>query len=368
MAATFRTLRLAHGIRAIAGGQGQRPPLIVIPGWPQTAEAFSGIFEALAEKHRFFALDPPGLGDSSAPSSYDTTTVSKLMAEAIHDVVGDGPYHLIGHDVGGWIAYPWAAQFQSRVKSLSILDASIPGFLPQFQFPMSRRTNMRLWQFSFFALPELPEILTRGRERELLTWFFNLKTVNTDSFRKDHFERYIQTYSKPGAFSRSFEYYRAFEKSAEQNLEFAKQPLDVPTFALGGANSVGASMVDLVQKFAASKVSGGAIDDCGHFLPEEQPSAVAQKLLEFLDTVDSKWCFIRTWGSNIASPAFHTVLRRWYQVRMHWTFINFQAVIFLIIPHLGYVSSRSDRGIDGAGSRGILAAWARHATPRPFVQ
>jgi pimeloyl-ACP methyl ester carboxylesterase len=288
MAATFRTLRLAHGIRAIAGGQGQRPPLIVIPGWPQTAEAFGGIFEALAEKHRFFALDPPGLGDSSAPSSYDTTTVSKLMAEAIHDVVGDGPYHLIGHDVGGWIAYPWAAQFQSRVKSLSILDASIPGFLPQFQFPMSRRTNMRLWQFSFFALPDLPEILTRGRERELLTWFFNLKTVNTDSFRKDHFERYIQTYSKPGAFSRSFEYYRAFEKSAEQNLEFAKRPLDVPTFALGGASSVGASMVDLVQKFAASKVSGGAIDDCGHFLPEEQPSAVAQKLLEFLDTVDSK--------------------------------------------------------------------------------
>jgi pimeloyl-ACP methyl ester carboxylesterase len=53
---------------------------------------------------------------------------------------------------------------------------------------MSRQTNMRLWQFSFYALPELPEILTRGRKQELLTWFFNL---NTDSFRKDYFERYI---------------------------------------------------------------------------------------------------------------------------------------------------------------------------------
>ncbi|KAJ5151313.1 uncharacterized protein N7482_010565 [Penicillium canariense] len=140
---------------------------------------------------------------------------------------------------------------------------------------------MRLWQFSFNALPELPEILTRGRERELLTWFFNLKTVQKDGLPKDQFERYIQAYSRPGAMSRGFEYYRAFETSAKQNLEYAKTPLDIPVLALGGASSVGSDMIRLVQNFAA-KVSGGAIDDCGHFLPEEQPAAVAHRLLEFL--------------------------------------------------------------------------------------
>jgi pimeloyl-ACP methyl ester carboxylesterase len=41
-------------------------------------------------------------------------------------------------------------------------------------------------------------------------------------------------------------------------------------------------MIQLVQNFA-SNVSGGAIDDCGHFLPEEQPAAVAKRLLEFLE-------------------------------------------------------------------------------------
>ncbi|PWY93423.1 alpha/beta-hydrolase [Aspergillus sclerotioniger CBS 115572] len=286
MTPKFQTTRLLHGIRAIIGGQG--PPVILIPGWPQTAEAFSDIFEPLSKNYQFFALDPPGLGESSAPiNGYDTANVSKTMAEAIHDTLKDKPYHLIGHDVGGWISYPWAAQFQSRIKSLSILDASVPGFLPPFQFPMSNQTNLRLWQFSFNALPELPEILTTGRERELLTWFFNLKTVRKNGVHKEQFERYIRAYSRPGAMSRGFEYYRAYEMSSKQNLEFAKMKLDIPVLALGGAGSVGEGMIGFVKNFATN-VSGGAIEDCGHFLPEEQPAAVARRLLEFLEEIEKK--------------------------------------------------------------------------------
>lgn len=82
--------------------------------------------------------------------------------------------------------------------------------------------------------------------------------------------------------SRGFEYYRAVEASTKQNLEYAKTPLEIPVLALGGASSVGSDMIRLVQNFATN-VSGGAIEDCGHFLPEEQPSAVADRLLEFLE-------------------------------------------------------------------------------------
>lgn len=75
MRANWRTTRLLHGVRAIVGGQG--PPLVLIPGWPQTAEAFSGIFEPLSKRYRFLALDPPGLGDSPPPlNGYDTSSWS----------------------------------------------------------------------------------------------------------------------------------------------------------------------------------------------------------------------------------------------------------------------------------------------------
>ncbi|KAJ0416974.1 alpha/beta-hydrolase [Aspergillus carlsbadensis] len=281
MTSKWQVTRLLHGVRAIIGGRG--PPVVLVPGWPQTAEAYENLFEPLSKQYTFIALDPPGLGESLPPAEngYDTANVSRILSEAITDKLGsEKAYHLVGHDVGGWIAYPWAAQFQPRLKSLSILDASVPGFLPDFKFPLDRATNLRLWQFSFHALPDLPEILTTGRERELLTWFFNLKTAKPDGIHMAQFERYIQAYSRPGAMSRGFEYYRAFETSAKQNLQFAKMPLDLPVLALGGASSVGEGMVQLVRGFARN-VEGGAIADCGHFLPEEQPSAVAQRLLEF---------------------------------------------------------------------------------------
>ncbi|KGO66006.1 hypothetical protein PITC_052060 [Penicillium italicum] len=278
MASKWQSKHLLHGIRAIIGGQG--PPVVMVAGWPQTAEAFSDLFEPLSQKHQFFALDPPGLGESAASTGgYDTKTISKILAESIHDTI-DGTYHLVGHDVGGWISYPWAAQFPSRVKTLTIIDAAVPGLAPPQQFPLPNETNKRLWQFSFNALPDLPEILTRGRERELFTWFFNLKVAHPERFPKERLESYIQSYSRPGIMSHGFEYYRAVELSAKQNTEFAKTPLKMPALAMGGASSVGDNMVRLIQNFATD-VRGGAIEDCGHFVPEEQPTIVAQRLLEF---------------------------------------------------------------------------------------
>ncbi|KAI9045061.1 alpha/beta fold hydrolase [Aspergillus affinis] len=285
MAARWQSKRLLQGINAIVGGQG--PPVVLVAGWPQTAEAYGDIFESLSKHHQFFALDPPGLGES-APSTngYDTATISKTLAESLNEVIKE-PYHLVGHDVGGWIAYPWAAQFPSKIKSLSILDAAVPGLAPPQQFPLSNETNLRLWQFSFNALPELPEILTQGRERELLTWFFNLKVAHPEKFPKERLESYIQSYARPGAMSRGFEYYRAVERSSKQNIEFTKKPLNLPVLALGGSKSVGANMVRLAQTLG-SNVQGGAIEDCGHFVAEEQPDEVARKLLEFFKHVDEK--------------------------------------------------------------------------------
>ncbi|KAL4790147.1 Alpha/Beta hydrolase protein [Aspergillus venezuelensis] len=256
----YHTTTLLHGIRA--------PIVVLIPGWPQTAEAFTPLFEPLSQKYRFHALDPLGLGDSAPPTNstgtgtdYSTANVSRLMASAIHATLEEGQkYHLLGHNIGGWIAYPWAAQFQSRVKSLSILDASVPGFM--------HRLN-----FSFNARPDLAEILTRGREGEMLTWFFNLKTVQKRS------------YSHPTAMSRGLEYYRAFKESVAQNVEFTGSKLEIPVLGLGGEGSVGGGMVILVKGFA-DNVEGGMIEECGHYLLEEQPDFVAEKVLEFWGRVE----------------------------------------------------------------------------------
>ncbi len=259
--------------------------MVLLPGWPQTAEAYDEMAPMLAEHHELLILDPPGLGDSApAEAGYDTANVSRVLAEAVESRI-DGPYHLVGHDIGAWIAYAWAAQFPHRLKSLTVLDSAVPGCAPPRTFPLPPELNTKLWQFSFNALPELPEILTKGRERELFNWLFAKKAHFPERISSAHRERFVDCYSKPGAMSSGFAYYRAVAESAAQNAVFRQHKLPMPVLAFGGASGVGDSLRQMMETLAL-EVAGGVIPDCGHYVMEEQPELVARELLQFFERVD----------------------------------------------------------------------------------
>ena len=95
----------------------------------------------------------------------------------------------------------------------------------------------------------------------------------------------MTSYSKDGAMSRGFGYYRAVSESAAQNREFSKSRLTMPTLALGGQTAAGDSLRQSMQALAVS-VEGGVLPDCGHFMMEEQPEALAQELLRFFARVE----------------------------------------------------------------------------------
>jgi pimeloyl-ACP methyl ester carboxylesterase len=265
---TWISEQLNHSIHALTGGTGST--VVLVPGWPETAEAYSEVFPLLAKSHIIISVDPPGLGDS-APSEvgYDTGTISRSLNQALRSRTEDG-FHLVGHDVGAWIAFAWAAQFSERVKSLTVIDAALPGLAPPLSFPLPFEVNVKLWQFSFNTLPELPEILTKGRERELLNWLFDKKSEHPERITPAKRERYVECYAKPSGMSDGFAYYRAAAVSARQNSEFAKQKLQMPVLALGGSSGMGGNL-KLLMKPLAEHVDGGAIEDCGHYVMEEQP-------------------------------------------------------------------------------------------------
>ncbi len=144
-----------------------------------------------------------------------------MLADAVKGAT-EGSYHLVGHDVGAWIAYAWAAQFPERLKSLTLLDSAVPGCATPQTFPLPYEVNVKLWQFSFNTLPELPELLTQGREREVFNWLIEHKAQHPERISQAHRDHYVECYSRPGAMSRGFAYYRDASKSALQNVEYAK--------------------------------------------------------------------------------------------------------------------------------------------------
>ena len=280
----FRSLTLSRGVHAFTAGSGT--PVVLVPGWPETAEAYGKVHSTLAERHQVLAVDPPGLGESSASTGgYDTGSVSKELEEAVRSFMPQ-PIHLVSHDVGAWIAYAWAAQFPARIRSLTLLDSALPGLAAPLSFPLPPEVNLKLWQFSFNSLPDLPEVLTAGRERQLFDWLFEHKAQHPERISPANRDRYVECYSQPGAMSGGFAYYRAAATSASQNIEFSKTKLPMPVLALGGSSGVG-DRLRLSMEVLADHVEGGEIEDCGHFVMEEQPEVVSSRLLEFFQRVES---------------------------------------------------------------------------------
>lgn len=278
MGVVSQSIKLLHGIHARTAGKGL--PIVLLPGWPQTADAYLEIFESLSERYQVWAVDPPGLGDSAASTAgYDRKNISKTLEESISTKISS-PYHLVGHDVGAWIAYAWAAQFPASIKSLVLLDSAIPGHSPPLSYPLPDDANIKLWQFSFNKLPDLPEALTQGRERILLDWLFDKKAVHPERISEAKRTRYANCYSRPKGMSQGYAYYRAVTLSAQQNIKFSETKLPMPVLALGGSAGVGKNLKASLRTIA-DNVTGGDIEDCGHYVMEEQPEVVSRLLLDF---------------------------------------------------------------------------------------
>jgi hypothetical protein len=91
--------------------------------------------------------------------------------------------------------------------------------------------HRKFFQFFLNAVPELPELLTRGKEREFLSWLFRTKSVNPHAIGPAALDEYLRTYGDPARMSAGFEYYRAVLTDIAQNKSAR---LKVPTLALGG--------------------------------------------------------------------------------------------------------------------------------------
>src|ERR671913_1621226 len=112
----------------VIGGQGD--PVVLLHGWPETWYAWHKIMPALAKNYTVIAPDLRGLGDSSKPpTGYD----GKTVAEDIHQLVtqlGFNSIFLVGHDIGAFVVYPYAAAHPTEVKGLVVMEVPPPGFFP----------------------------------------------------------------------------------------------------------------------------------------------------------------------------------------------------------------------------------------------
>ncbi|WP_035657047.1 alpha/beta hydrolase [Bradyrhizobium sp. STM 3809] len=265
----------------VSGGSPDNETVVLLAGFPQSWFAWRRIMPLLASRYQIIAPDLPGQGDSDRPAAgYDTQT----LATAVHRLLqqhGVGSYHLAAHDIGAWVAYPYAALFGDEVKSLALLDAGIPGVTLPEALPFTPDRAWRTWHFAFHVVADLPEMLIQGRERDYLAWFLRRKSANPETFAERDLDEYARVLTRTGGLRAGLAYYRAAAVSADQNRELrARGRLKPPVLAVGADQG---SIVDMAAPLreVAEQVEGITIGACGHYIPEEQPEALAEQLMAF---------------------------------------------------------------------------------------
>jgi pimeloyl-ACP methyl ester carboxylesterase len=286
---TMDNMTFSHHMASVNGIQmhyvigGHGDPVVLLHGFPQSWYEWHKVMPALAKNYTVIVPDLRGFGDSSKPDTgYDGKTTSEDIYQLVSQL-GFNKILLVAHDVGSQTAYSYAADHPNNVSKLVLMDFPFPGFLPA-SFGQNGP-----WWFAFQQVPNLPELLVQGKEKEYISWFFQGLAYNPSAITDNDINVYASHISDPGGLKGAFDHFRAFPTDALQNKDSASHKITIPVLVLGGdfypalgGHLPGNFAFESTQNLATN-VEGIKVPLSGHWIPEEQPGFVIKQLANFFN-------------------------------------------------------------------------------------
>jgi pimeloyl-ACP methyl ester carboxylesterase len=251
--------------------------VLLISGFPQTRRSWNKIVALLSKDFRTVTADLPSFGESGLLTAPATTeNIGKIFHEYVTEL--GAPLHVVAHDFGAWVAYSWALLFPDDFKSLTLIDAGIPGVTLTEHVELS--DCKRKWNFIFQMLPDLPAELTKGKEDVYVGWWFKNKVYKLGAIDPEDAAAYARAYARKGRMDAAFDYCRQIIADMEFNKRHFKAKSPIRLLAIGGDHSI-PNMGEALKPYFEN-VTSLVVADSGHFVPEEQPAALARALTAFL--------------------------------------------------------------------------------------
>ena len=262
-------------------GSGEK--VLLISGFPQTRRSWNKIVPLLSVKFQTIAADLPSFGDSAILAAPATTENVGGIFHAFVSTIGS-PLHVVAHDFGAWVAYSWALLFKDDFKSLTLIDAGIPGVTLTEDIQLS--DFKRKWNFIFQMLPDLPALLTAGKEDLYVGWWFENKVYRPGAIPADDVASYVRAYAREGRMDAAMDYCRRIIDDMDFNRTHFTGKLPIPLLAVGGEHSI-PNMGEALKPYF-DDVTSVVISQSGHFVPEEQPVALTNSLMAFFNRANAK--------------------------------------------------------------------------------
>ena len=265
---SFHDLPTGVRVHLASAGPQDAPPVLALHGWPQHWWSWRDVIAELSDEFRLLCPDLRGLGWSGVPDDHDYR--KQRMADdaiALLDALGVDRVRLVGQDWGGWIALLAALTAPERVSSLIVMSIGHPWVPPK----VSLRNGWRLWYQLPLAAPFAGERVVRdGRYPQGV-----LRDGRRDGRRWSAAEEavYLDVVRQPEVAHASSKLYRDFLlHDLLGSRALARRRFEMPARLVIGSR-------EPFRAFAAGfRGEIDVIDGAGHFLPEEAPQAVADRI------------------------------------------------------------------------------------------
>ena len=246
----------------------------------------------LTERFTVVAPDLRGFGDTDRPASdhgYDSDTnatdLSLLMSELGHET-----FHVHGEDRGAEFAFALAGRFPERVLTLSFCEMMLSGFgleeqsffTPENVGAKYSGTGHWLWHLPFFFLPDIPELLMVGKEREFWEPWIKAETWDPGAIDEEALEGWMAHLRSAGGIRGVLETYRAAFENARINREIIAQGVDTPIMTVGAPEFFGHHVGSHLKKAVGHVELDEVFERCGHSLALEEPQKLADLLAAFM--------------------------------------------------------------------------------------
>jgi epoxide hydrolase 4 len=275
-------------LHAVERGSG--PAIVFLHGWPEYWQTWEPIMDALAARYRCVAPDLRGCNLSSRPRDLASYVFDAYVRDAVATLHAAGaPAILVGHDIGGFIAWAVAHQHPELVRGLVIVNASHPDVLRDLLATHAeQRAALGFWKLlARFRWP----ILAGGLfYRRLMAAAFTHHTEPRSILSADEQRRYREAWRRgrwpwQHAMATSIAWYRANVAPGPQLAAHvpAELHIRVPTLVLWGMRDVAllaepnlAALPAYVPHLRIERFA-----DAGHYVTHEVPHEVARLVGDF---------------------------------------------------------------------------------------
>jgi pimeloyl-ACP methyl ester carboxylesterase len=260
---------------------GEGDPVVLLHGWPEHWYAWRHVIPLLAEHHKVFAPDLRGFGWTDiAWKGFDKENMAEDVIRLL-DALELDRVRVVGHDWGGWIGCLMALRHPGRVRQLVVMGATPPWPRPT---PRNVIAARGLWYMVGLAAPFVAQRLLQ-RHPGFLRGQIRKRAVRRGGFSKEDLRIYVRDLRSPTRARAAALLHRTFllrELVPVVAGRYRKLRLEAPTLVLHGqGDRVVPARLSAKQDRHADDLRVEVVPDAGHFLPEEQPDLVAEKVIEF---------------------------------------------------------------------------------------